>query len=104
MPLDPKALGKAIDAIAQDPVLFGWLDHDDMYDMSTAAITAYLAAISETHVLVPRVATDAMLDAAWEIDRMDPNEPRLPLNPGWSEDQARLYTAMIKAAEQADGQ
>jgi len=40
-------------------------DGHDPYDyLARAAVTAYLAALQETHALVPREASDSMTDAA----------------------------------------
>ena len=67
-----------------------------------AAIDAYLAALGETHAIVPREATDAMIDATQDCDV---NPSRIDDGRGATDVEevkamvGEIYHAMLSAAE-----
>ena len=92
--LDPRALEAAARAlIDNDRSISGYHPwHIElMLPAARAAVTAYLAALQETHALVPREATEAMLEKAYglDVDWRSYASPR------------EVYRAMIDAAPPA---
>jgi hypothetical protein len=71
---------------------------DEFRSLARAAVTAYLAALQETHALVPREATDSMTDAASDAagDYFEIDGDRGP----WlrSDGYKAAWSAMIDAA------
>ncbi|HET8635502.1 MAG TPA: hypothetical protein VFL96_01490 [Acidobacteriaceae bacterium] len=89
MKLDPRGLEAAIAAVADSE---GW-NMDDMpitIQTATSAITAYLTAIGETHVLVPRMSTPKMDAAGVVYLRTHPS------------DASGCYETMLAAAKEGE--
>ena len=62
-------------------------------DPANAAIDAYIAALGETHAIVPREPTEAMIFAGI-LERHDQ-----PCPEAWSLATENIYRAMLNAAE-----
>ena len=90
--LDTKALEAAVLAYDKSPALHRSEECNEV--ALRAAVSAYLAALNETHALVPREASDSMTEAAQDHFSIDADKGPWLRQDGYK----AAWAAMIKAA------